>query len=378
MYRLCSRAAVAHPNSTNIQPGVVFYLPKTVLSLEFKYAVYRKRVYGPKPDPKLKSVLKSTEYFIVIEDPITLNNKTVADYDHGFIYDVEESQSTFKDTTIALGMTTSGYLTSVNRTTTDKLSEAIQSTLSFATNIAKIAAVGGADTVETAKIVDIPMSHVIDIDDLLFKCAGKADCAYFVDVSKMSYDTRDCGPVGTLPPQATPTTPSRGTTTSNQRPAIPRPPQAPNAHATPPPVSCALDHTAFPIVSVKFKLEEPASTFQQRMTNQAASLNKVKLQLDGIPYRQSRYIHTTITAEASTDLRSNTYHSDSYQPILQFGSLAYIPYKSDAFENTTQIITFDETTGALTEFQDTSNANASVALEAANQASGKVVESLDG
>ncbi|MCG7540951.1 hypothetical protein [Pseudoalteromonas sp. OF7H-1] len=318
-------------NEDSLSSGVLFYLPKTEVWIDFKYAIYEDIVWNVDNEGK-KTDKKSTTYKAQIDDPIILTSKVVADYDNSFVIDLDSIESGFKETELTIDLSKSGYLTGINAKSTDKAAEAIKSTVQALGNIAKIAAIAGGVVLESKKIQEIPVSRRVGLDSLLNSCNNNT-CDYPVDVSSLNVELRSCVGIS-------------------------------NAS------ECRVSDKMFPAVNASFLLDEDASVLNTNLSKKNLILENKVSTLDGIPYRLARHVTAQISVDGHMAGNTNI-------PILQLGDIAYIPINSKIFESNSRKLTFDANTGALTKLESKSDANASQGLEALNKGTSELVTALE-
>lgn len=318
------------PQTNKLAKGVIFHLPKTELSITFTHTLYETKTFQINDQGK-RTRLISTGYSSVIEKPITLNATVVADPDYMYVFDSDSFHNGFKDTDIKFTLDKSGYLTGVNANVTDKAAEAISATLETVANVAKVLAVAGTEEAATTKFRDVKITRKIDIDSLITACASDAqNCLLKFEVSKEQLCSlggiNDC-------------TEFTGT---NQI------------------LSINLDST------FSKQLHNRISLNNTRLASIVSSDNKIA----GIPYRTSGLVDISVSiGDTNTDNVS--------LPLLQAGHAAYIPFDSGEFESNTLALAFDASTGTLTSYQDTSDADSTNTLNAFKDSSATILSTLE-
>ncbi|MDN3639639.1 hypothetical protein QWY82_12615 [Simiduia curdlanivorans] len=315
-----------------LSSGVLFYLPKTEVWIDFKYSIYEDVVWNVDSEGK-KKTKKSTTYKAQIDAPITLSSKVVADYNNSFVIDINSTESGLKETELTIELSNSGYLTGINTKSTDKTSEIITSTVQALGNLAKIAAISGGVVLESQKVREVPVSRRVNLDSLLTSCSNNSTCNFTVDVTSLTVELRSCVSIA-------------------------------NAD------ECRVENKMFPKVSADFILDEDASVVKKHLIKKNLILKDNVTTLDGIPYRLAR----NVTAQVLID---NQMAGNISIPILQLGDIAYIPIRSKMFESNSQQLTFDANTGALKKLERKSDAQATQGLEAINKGTSELVTILE-
>lgn len=318
------------PQTNQLPKGVIFHLPKTELSITFTHTIYETKIFKINDQGKRIS-LDSIEYHSVIENPITLNATVVADPDYVYVFDSESFHNGFKDTDIKITLDKSGYLAGVNATATDKAAEAISATLETVANVAKVLAVAGTVEASTTKFRDVKLTRKVGIDSFIANCASDSQkCLLEFEVSKDNLCSlggiKDCSEFA----------------------------------GTPQTLSINLDHS----------LSQELSSRMQVNNTRLASISSDDKKIVGIPYRTSGIVDFNVSI--------NDTETDGVSlPLLQAGHAAYIPFDSGTFESNTLALVFDTSTGTLTSYQDTSNADATNTLNAFKNSSATILSTLE-
>tara|TARA_R110000868_G_scaffold17494_8_gene76675 strand:+ start:1309 stop:2763 length:1455 start_codon:yes stop_codon:yes gene_type:complete len=333
------------PGTEKIEPGIVFFLPKSEIELTYTYTIYKKTIWTTDSTGK-KVDIKDEDYLVSVDNDINFDLKTIADHENSFIYDIKSLRSGAKDTDTTIKLNDKYILTSFNTSTTDKLSSAIKGTLETVANIAKVAAVGGADIVELIKFKEIPLKKIVDIEWLLEVCIAqkKSDAVKSCHVD-IDVDVSDI----------VITHPQRMKGQDN---------------------IVIFDNSKLPKVSFDIEFDK-AESAKVRLAAQKVLWQKTTT-LDGLPYLIPKRLDAVISLSDPIDGTSKTTaRKQTAFSILQLGDVAYIPIGSETFDSSSQVLTFNETTGQLTEYQDNSDASTTKALETASEATGTILSTIE-
>lgn len=277
--------------SGEIQKGVIFSLPTTILEATITYSLYEKKIWAadphgnPKKADKEGKLLapKTTSKVVVVDKPIQVITKTISDPSMRFIFDVDSLSGLTKSTDITLELTSNGLIKSSNIVVQDKTKEIIANTTGTLVNLAKIAAVAGTDVVELVLLKDVTVTRIIDPSELTYTVSsGKSSATYKdLDKAKAIFDAS----------------------------------------------------LKVPEISIRFKGERNIS-------------DKIPVKPDlitGIPYRAASPLRVSV----SVDDREIY---DQFHMFAQAGAVAYMPVSARAFSDLTQGITFSEDGAYLAKF----------------------------
>lgn len=286
--------------SETMQRGLVFSLPKTIFEVKITYSLYDKSVWSSdvhgKPiktdkDGKLLSP-KSKAKIIVVEKPIEVSTKTIADPSVRFVFDPESLNGFSKDTDMTIDLTANGMLKSTNLDIKDKTKDIVSNVTGTVFNLAKIAAVAGEDIVELTLVKDVKVSRIIDPSDMDFKSNNSMFEAKYSDMNKSE------GLFGDI--------------------------------SIPEVVVSLLSPT---------DIKGLSTTDLTRLKDGKGSFKP----LSGFPYRAGSSVRVVITVD---DLELY----DFYHMVAQSGGLALIPINAKSFTNVTQGLSFGDDGASLIKF----------------------------
>jgi hypothetical protein len=283
------------PPSTpsEIQKGIVFSLPRTILESTITYSLYERKVWAsdaqgnPKKTDKDGKLVppKSISKVVVVDKPIQVLTKAIPDPRMRFIFDVDSLGGFSKSTDITLELTSNGLIKSSNIVVEDKTKEIISNATGTLVNLAKIAAVAGTDVVELALVKDVAVSRIIDPSDLTFTGTSDKYSATYKDSTK-AQALFDSG-------------------------------------------------ITVPEVTVIFCGDRDISQNIQIKSDTIVSDKKQPGVIHGLPYRVGSPLRVTI----SVDDREIY---DQFHMFTQAGGVAIIPVSARTFSNITQGISFSE------------------------------------
>ena len=284
-----------------IQGGIVFSLPKTILETTITYSLYEKKIWisdaqgnPKKTDKDMKPISpKSISKIVIIDKPIQVTTKTIADPGMRFIFDVDSLNGFSKTTDITLELTNNGLIKSANSVVQDKSKEIISNATATLVNLAKIAAVAGTDVAELVLIKEVTVSRTIDPSELAFSSSNNKFIATYSDKNKATA-IFDSGIV-------------------------------------------------VPEVTLRFTGDIDISKSIQIKPDSVVGKNNQPGIINGIPYR----VGSPMRVNISIDDRE-VY--DQFQVFAQAGGLSFVPISAKAFSDITQGISFSEDGSFITKY----------------------------
>lgn len=292
--------SVNNDDPTNLSCGVAFSLPKTILELKITYSLSEKKTWQAdahgnfiKTDKEANLIApKSIARVVLIDKPIEIKTKIIADSKMTFIFNPEDLSGFTKDTEITIELTKDGLIKTTNMVVADKSKEIAKNFTETAFNIAKFAAVAGVDAVEITPIREAIVIEQLDPANLLFE---KKDKLYVANYSALDEAKK---------------------------------------------IFVDLE---IPEVVVKIIAGVDLAKISNIASTDLNIDNKKITQLNGFPYRIPG------AAKIIISINDQVVYSD-YHIFAQAGGVAFVPINAKAFSNITQGLNFSDDSAVMTKY----------------------------